>query len=302
MAAHQSFRYAAKDIDEFNMAERPAPWSEAEVEAIVADYFHMLTLELAGQAVNKTVHRNALKRLLNDRPDGSVERKHQNVSAILLELGCPYIRGYKPLANYQSLLRDAVVDRLARDRSFDVTALSAVEQPAAPPLLADPSEVLVEPPVLVHRMNDRHVSYQIDRKGVFRDYLDREARNRSLGEAGESFVVEFEQRRLHAAGARKYVDRIEHVARSRGDGLGYDVLSYDIDGSERFIEVKTTSFGQMTPFFVSRNEVDFSDAVGSQFHLYRLFDFRKSPRLFDLAGPVKANCRLDPVSFRASFG
>lgn len=284
------------------MAERPAPWSNTEVEAIVADYFHMLTLELAGQAVNKTVHRNALKRLLDGRPDGSVERKHQNISAVLLELGCPYIRGYKPLPNYQTLLREVVLDRLERDRSFDVTALSAVEQPAAPPLIVDPSELLVEPPLLVHRTVDHQAPYVVDRRGVFRDYLDREARNRSLGEAGETFVVEFEQRRLHAAGAKKFVDRIDHVARSRGDGLGYDILSYEVDGSERFIEVKTTSFGQMTPFFVSRNEVDFSEAAGSQFHLYRLFDFRKSPRMFDLAGPVKVNCRLDPVSFRASFG
>lgn len=284
------------------MAERPAPWADTEVEAIVADYFHMLTLELAGQAVNKTVHRKALKLKLNGRPDGAVERKHQNISAILLELGCPCIRGYKPLPNYQSLLRDAVLDRLARDRKFDVAALTAVEQPAAPPLITDPSEVLVQPPALVHRAEDQPVAYRLDRKGVFRDYLDREARNRSLGEAGEAFVLEFEQRRLHAAGARKLADRIDHVARSRGDGLGYDVLSYEIDGSERFIEVKTTSFGQMTPFFVSRNEVEFSEEAGSRFHLYRLFDFRKSPRMFDLAGPVKENCRLDPVSYRASFG
>ncbi|MFM1987177.1 MAG: hypothetical protein RJA99_134 [Pseudomonadota bacterium] len=272
------------------------------MEAIVADYFHMLTLELAGQAVNKTAHRTVLKRLLNGRPDGSVERKHQNISAILLELGCPYIRGYKPLPNYQSVLRDAVVERLSHDKSFDLTALSAVEQPAASPLIVDPEGVLVEPPPLVLRTGESRTPYRVDRKGIFRDYLDREARNRSLGEAGEAFVVEFEQRRLHAGGARKLADRVEHVARSRGDGLGYDVMSYETDGRERFIEVKTTSFGQMTPFYVSRNEVDFSEEVGSQFHLYRLFDFRKSPRMFDLPGPVNANFRLDPVSFRASFG
>lgn len=284
------------------MTDRPVPWSESEVAAIVADYFHMLTLELAGQTVNKTAHRTVLKRLLNGRPDGSVERKHQNISAILLELGCPYIRGYKPLPNYQSLLRDAVVERLSHDRSFDLTARSAVEQPAASPLIVDPEGVLVEPPPLVHRTGEPRTPYRIDRKGVFRDYLDREARNRSLGEAGEAFVLEFEQRRLHARGARKLADRVDHVARSRGDGLGYDVLSYETDGRERFIEVKTTSFGQMTPFYVSRNEVDFSEEVGSQFNLYRLFDFRKSPRMFDLPGPVNTSCRLDPVSFRASFG
>ena len=32
-------------------------WTREEVEAIVADYLKMLTLELAGQSYNKTEHR-----------------------------------------------------------------------------------------------------------------------------------------------------------------------------------------------------------------------------------------------------
>ena len=91
-------------------------------------------------------------------------------------------------------------------------------------------------------------------------------------------------------------DRVEHVSQTNGDGLGYDVLSFDASGKERFIEVKTTSFGKETPFFISRNEVEFSRANDAHFHNYRLFEFRKSPRLFDRAGPVKCNCLLNPIS------
>ena len=39
-------------------------WSRVEVEAIVADYLQMLTLELAGQSYNKTTHRENLKQKL----------------------------------------------------------------------------------------------------------------------------------------------------------------------------------------------------------------------------------------------
>ena len=42
-------------------------WSREEVEAIVADYLHMLTLELAGQSYNKTEHRQYLLLKLNGR-------------------------------------------------------------------------------------------------------------------------------------------------------------------------------------------------------------------------------------------
>ena len=38
-----------------------------------------------------------------------------------------------------------------------------------------------------------------------------------------------------------------------------------------------------------------------QFHLYRVFEFRKSPHLFDLPGAVERNCLLDPVSFVGRF-
>ena len=71
-----------------------ADWSRAEVEATVTDYFAMLEAELREAAFNKTRHRNTLLRLLNKRPPGAVERKHQNISAILIELGLPYIDGY----------------------------------------------------------------------------------------------------------------------------------------------------------------------------------------------------------------
>ena len=134
-----------------------------------------------------------------------------------------------------------------------------------------------------------------------RDYLDREARNASLGKAGEEFVLAFEQQRLHELGKNKLADKVEHVALTQGDGLGFDVRSFDENGKERFIEVKTTAWGKETPFFISQNELEFSKAVPEQFHLYRVFEFRKSPHLFDMAGAVERNCLLDPISYRGRF-
>ena len=59
-------------------------WSRVEVEAIVADYLQMLTLELAGQSYNKTTHRENLKLKLQSRSDPSIEFKHSNISAAML--------------------------------------------------------------------------------------------------------------------------------------------------------------------------------------------------------------------------
>jgi hypothetical protein len=55
-----------------------------------------------------------LQNLLAGRTRGSVERKHQNISSVLIDLGYPSIDGYKPLANYQELLARVVQERLAK--------------------------------------------------------------------------------------------------------------------------------------------------------------------------------------------
>ena len=68
-------------------------WSRLEVEAIVADYFAMLGKELQDIPFSKTTHRRAIARMLHGRSDSSIELKHQNISAILIELGYPYIDG-----------------------------------------------------------------------------------------------------------------------------------------------------------------------------------------------------------------
>lgn len=283
------------------MVSATESWSHEEVEAIVADYLHMLTQELAGQAYNKTAHRRALAAKLHGRSDGSIERKHQNISATLIELGCPYIAGYKPLGNYQSLLFQMVAERVAGDALFDRTAISASEQPAVAPLAVDFDALLEDPPPL--RVAETAARPYLARVAGFRrDYLEREARNRSLGAAGEEFALGYERYRLHAAGHPRLSDRVEHVSQTKGDGLGFDILSFETNGRERFIEVKTTAFGKETPFYISRGEVDFAAEMADQFHLYRLFEFRRQPRLFALSGRVQDRCHLDPVSFMAKFG
>lgn len=273
------------------------PWSKEEVEATVADYFHMLRSTLLGQRVNKSAHRRALQKMLHGRSEGAIEMKHQNISAVMIELGAMPLTGYRGLPNYQDLLLEVVSERLQKDESLDKAALDAVSRSAEPVLTLDYSRILVPRPKPPKGVQEEPAHFA--RVAVKRDYVEREARNRSLGAAGELLVMNYEAHRLHSEGKPKLADKIEHVSKTKGDGLGFDVLSFDVDGKERFIEVKTTAFAETTPFFISANEVRFSDEFSGQFHLYRLFDFRADPRMFQIPGSVNANCRLDPMTYRA---
>jgi hypothetical protein len=88
-------------------------WSEDEVRAVIDDYFEMFRCEMDGLAFNKAEHNRMLRDHLNDRTRGSVELKHQNISAVLTDLGLPFLPGYKPKHNYQQLLKEYVETHLA---------------------------------------------------------------------------------------------------------------------------------------------------------------------------------------------
>lgn len=275
-------------------------WSQVEVEAAVAEYFEMLEMELRGEPYNKAEHNRRLQQLLQDRPPGSIERKHQNISAILIELAYPYIDGYKPLSNYQQLLKSVVEERLTAATSLDESVARIVEsQVEALPEIRDILSMQVAPPSRDHGEGRLYERAESPRCSVRRNYVELEARNHSLGRAGEEMVIRFEQERLWRAGKRTLADRIEHVSRTQGDHLGYDVQSFETDGRYRLIEVKTTRFGAMTPFFASRNEVGVSETREHEYQLYRLYSFREQPKLFVLAGSLRNTCQLDPANFLA---
>lgn len=85
-------------------------WTQQEVKLTVESYFKMLALEMTGEKYNKAKFRKELLPLLNNRSAGSIEFKHQNISAVLNDMGMQFIKGYKPLSNYQKSLKDAVLE------------------------------------------------------------------------------------------------------------------------------------------------------------------------------------------------
>jgi hypothetical protein len=222
----------------------------------------------------------------------------------MLQRGLPYIPGYKPRGNYQELLRHAVIEQLAVDPSLEGLARQSAEAPACP--LIPTAQIsgatsMVDPPGDAEDGGAERAKRPAQLRVTTNDYLAMESRNRSLGLAGEKFVVELEHKRLWTAGRKDLAERIDHVAASEGDGLGYDTLSFEKNGSERLIEVKTTKYGQFTPFFVSRNEVDVSAREAAHYHLVRLFEFQAKPRAFILSGALENVATLEASVYRATL-
>ena len=94
---------------------------------------------------------------------------------------------------------------------------------------------------------------------------------------------------------------MEWIAETRGDGPGFDVRSFNLDASDRLIEVKATGLGKYFPFYVTANEVRCSEYHADAYHLYRVFKFSRSPGVYVLAGALSQTCRLEAVQYRASI-
>lgn len=251
----------------------------------------MLRTEASGTPFNKAEHNRILRSKI-DRSSGSVEFKHQNISAVLQKLGLPQIEGYRPAANYQK----AIIPAIDRYISNNPSALHP--ENAAGGFAERPGLFVETPPSLLPLIPQREDLERLVRKF---NPVERDFRNRKLGRDGEELVFHFERQRLEARDRPDLARKVRWISEEDGDGAGYDILSFDAMGKERLLEVKTTVGSDTTPFYITRNELSFSSERPEAFRLCRVFDFSMRPRMFELAPPLENFVHLSPLSYEASF-
>jgi hypothetical protein len=227
------------------------------------------------------------------RSEGSIERKLQNISAVLDVLGAQWINGYKPLAHYQDALVAAVERNLGHEPGF----LYPVSEDTQP-LVLNEEAIFVPPPPFVDL--DKTLTPAVRRLVGKFDPAERDARNRELGKAGEKFVVTFERDRLRRAGRNDLADDVRWVADLDGDGYGYDVRSFEPDGQERLLEIKTTCGHERTAFWLTRREVDVAAENSEVYRLRRVFHFRNRAQMFEICPPLEEGLVMTAATFLAA--
>lgn len=173
---------------------------------------------------------------------------------------------------------------------------SAPADPVTPNTSAPNTLVQTDPPTV------RRLSSAPGRLGKRATLPGQDARNRRLGAAGENLVLDYERERLIRAGRNDLADKIIHVAIIEGDSAGYDIRSFNIDGTDRHIEVKTTAGPATNAFYISPNEIAFSEAHPDSYVLMRLFAYSyntNSANFYEQYGPIERYFDLTPTEFRA---
>lgn len=283
-------------------AKRQAPevvagnsWTNAENDLIVADYFDMLIHDFADKPYSKAEHNRTLQKMTG-RTRGSIEYKHQNISAVLMSLGEFWIPGYKPAKNYQSSLVNAIERWLKNNPGFWQTSVTAEN------LIHEPSAILtIDPPPAPRQDQSIEVQQMASPMAHKFDFRERQERNRVLGKMGEEFVLRCEKARLTHYGRNDLARCVKWISEVEGDGAGYDIESYSVEGDIRLIEVKTTNGWERTPFHISRNELNAANDRPEEWRLMRLWNFARRPRAFQLKPPLDTHVKLCATSYEAVF-
>ncbi|WP_143305826.1 DUF3883 domain-containing protein [Chitinophaga vietnamensis] len=95
-----------------------------------------------------------------------------------------------------------------------------------------------------------------------------------IGLKGEEYIMGIEREKL--AALTDIEKRSPTHVSLESDNAGYDILSYEQDGKEIYIEVKTTTYGKNHPsgntFFLSSPEYEFYQANKKSYKLYRVWE------------------------------
>lgn len=153
----------------------------------------------------------------------------------------------------------------------------------------NPPNGLLEPP----RKESKFVPRSID--------FEQKAKNqKQLGGAGEELVKSHEKKFL-------LENKLEHLAAKVDTvevGEGYDVLSFDLKGNKKYIEVKTTSGSSLTPFYLSRHERNFLQNNPGQYSIYRVYNYDEesnSGEFFEISGDLEAKLFFEPIQYEITL-
>lgn len=277
--------------------EEGRDWTEYEYRLIVATYMEQLQRQMRNEAPDLREAYEFLTVRMPNRSQGAIRMALQNLSGFVLEEGYDAVEGLSPLSNYNHTF----VPRLANQWLSE----NAAQQQAAEESLGLPTERGSTPPDILQIEQNPPTQTEGSQNGRRAGSVGASLGHRSqeensvLGRRGEELVIEFERARLIEARRPDLANRIVHVAASN-DAAGYDILSFEVDGSQRYVEVKTTNGGIRTAFFLSENERLFSNQNSQCYFLYRVYSFSSSPRLYKIRGSVDANFNLVPTEYRVT--
>lgn len=136
------------------------------------------------------------------------------------------------------------------------------------------------------------------------DYENEAKKFKKFGDRGEKIVMEAEIKKLQNAGRKDLAKKVERVS-LKSDTFGYDILSFETDGTKRYIEVKATRarIGSAN-FFLTANELR-EAKQSTNYFIYMVYEVvSESPKVWVIRNPFNpenTNTVMTPIKYRISI-
>lgn len=137
------------------------------------------------------------------------------------------------------------------------------------------------------------------------DFEKENKKHRRLGERGELVVLNAERDLLKEKSKAVWAKRIIQISK-KNISAGYDILSFEEDGRNKYIEVKSTnnSPSSKVNFLITINEYEKAKEL-KNYYIYIVFDVKSiNPKIWKLRDPFSFQDKgltLTPISFRVEI-
>lgn len=134
------------------------------------------------------------------------------------------------------------------------------------------------------------------------DYSEQQRISQRIGDRGEELVLRNEIEKLKAWGFPD--DVLSKVRRMslESDDYGYDILTFDKEGKEVYLEVKTTKVNRTDfSFIITRNELEHAKIFGDRYSIVIVFDVLNKPRMWYMGNPFieePSKIKITPTQYR----
>ena len=138
------------------------------------------------------------------------------------------------------------------------------------------------------------------------DFEKENRRNKKVGDRGELIVLKKEKEYLKENGRNDLAKKIEHISK-KNVNAGYDILSFELNGEEKFIEVKSTTSApsnNIANFILTSNEYEKAQKL-KNYYIYLVFDAKsENPKIWRIEDPIALKgkgLKMNPLSFRVTI-
>ena len=134
------------------------------------------------------------------------------------------------------------------------------------------------------------------------DYSEQQRISQEIGDLSEELILRNEVEKLKAWGSSD--DVLSKVRRGslESDDYGYDILTFDKEGREVYLEVKTTKVNRTDfSFIITRNELEHAKIFGDRYSIVIVLDVLNKPRMWYMGNPFAeepSKIKITPTQYR----